>query len=389
MRKKATNKMTAARSLPARGNGPKTKRRDLADRIIALIEEARGKVAKAANVALVYAYYEVGRMIVEDEQGGKKRAEYGKAQLATLSRRLTDRFGRGWSADNLERMRKFFLMYSSSTEISANQLRKSAGTDRGKEIRKPVAEIQVDSRNPVRYIPKFTLSWSHYLVLMRIENPAERRFYEIEATENGWDLDELKRQFKSSLYERLALSRDKKGVLELSKRGQVVSKPEDVIKDPYVLEFLGLEEKERYSETELESRIIEHVEQFILEMGKGFIRVGRQVRFTFQEKHFRVDLVFYNRILRCFVLVDLKTGELTHGDIGQMMMYVNYYDRKVKLQEENPSIGILLCADKDDAIVEMTLPKGRHRIFASKYLTILPDKETLRALVRKQLACGE
>ncbi len=389
MKKKATNKMTAARSLPARGNGPKTKRRDLADRIIALIEEARGKVAKAANVALVYTYYEVGRMIVEDEQGGRKRAEYGKAQLATLSRRLTDRFGRGWSADNLERMRKFFLMYSSSTEISANQLRKSAGTDRGKEIRKPVAEIQVDSRNPVRYIPKFTLSWSHYLVLMRIENPAERRFYEIEATENGWDLDELKRQFKSSLYERLALSRDKKGVLELSKRGQVVSKPEDVIKDPYVLEFLGLEEKERYSETELESRIIEHVEQFILEMGKGFIRVGRQVRFTFQEKHFRVDLVFYNRILRCFVLVDLKTGELTHGDIGQMMMYVNYYDRKVKLQEENPSIGILLCADKDDAIVEMTLPKGRHRIFASKYLTILPDKETLRALVRKQLACGE
>ena len=389
MKKKAANKMTAARSLPARGNGPKTKRRDLADRIIALIEEARGKVAKAANVALVYTYYEVGRMIVEDEQGGKKRAEYGKAQLATLSRRLTDRFGRGWSADNLERMRKFFLMYSSSTEISANQLRKSAGTDRGKEIRKPVAEIQVDSRNPVRYIPKFTLSWSHYLVLMRIENPAERRFYEIEATENGWDLGELKRQFKSSLYERLALSRDKKGVLELSKRGQVVSKPEDVIKDPYVLEFLGLEEKECYSETELESRIIEHVEQFILEMGKGFIRVGRQVRFTFQEKHFRVDLVFYNRILRCFVLVDLKTGELTHGDIGQMMMYVNYYDRKVKLPEENPSLGILLCADKDDAIVEMTLPKGRHRIFASKYLTVLPDKETLRALVRKQLACGE
>ncbi len=389
MKKKATNKMTAARSLPARGNGPKTKNRDLAERIITLVEEAKRKVVSAVNVALVYTYYEVGRMIVEEEQCGKKRAEYGKAQLATLSRRLTDRFGRGWSADNLERMRKFFLMYSSSTEISANQLRKSAGTDRGKEIRKPVAEIQVDSRNPVCYIPKFTLSWSHYLVLMRIENPAERRFYEIEATENGWDLDELKRQFKSSLYERLALSRDKKGVLELSKRGQVVSKPEDVIKDPYVLEFLGLEEKERYSETELESKIIEHVEQFILEMGKGFIRVGRQVRFTFQEKHFRVDLVFYNRILRCFVLVDLKTGELTHGDIGQMMMYVNYYDRKVKLPEENPSIGILLCADKDDAIVEMTLPKGRHRIFASKYLTILPDKETLRALVRKQLGGGE
>jgi predicted nuclease of restriction endonuclease-like (RecB) superfamily len=218
-----------------------------------------------------------------------------------------------------------------------------------------------------------------------MDNPDERRFYEIEAAENGWDLDELKRQFNSSLYERLALSRDKKGVLELSKRGQIVRKPEDVVKDPYVLEFLGLEEKARYSETELESRIIEHVEQFILEMGKGFILVGRQVRFTFEEKHFRVDLVFYNRILRSFVVVDLKTGELTHQDIGQMQMYVNYYDRMVKLPEENPTIGILLCADKNDAIVEMTLPQGSKRIFASKYMTVLPDKETLRLLVRKQL----
>ena len=220
---------------------------------------------------------------------------------------------------------------------------------------------------------------------MRMDNPDERRFYEIEAAENGWDLDELKRQFNSSLYERLALSRDKKGVLELSKRGQIVRKPEDVVKDPYVLEFLGLEEKARYSETELESRIIEHVEQFILEMGKGFILVGRQVRFTFEEKHFRVDLVFYNRILRSFVVVDLKTVELTHQNIGQMQMYVNYYDRMVKLPEENPTIGILLCADKNDAIVEMTLPQGSKRIFASKYMTVLPDKETLRLLVRKQL----
>ena len=161
--------------------------------------------------------------------------------------------------------------------------------------------------------------------------------------------------------------------------------PADGIRDPYVLEFLGLEEKARYSETELESRIIEHVEQFILEMGKGFILVGRQVRFTFEEKHFRVDLVFYNRILRSFVVVDLKTGELTHQNIGQMQMYVNYYDRMVKLPEENPTIGILLCADKNDAIVEMTLPQGSKRIFASKYMTVLPDKETLRLLVRKQL----
>lgn len=363
-------------------------KRNLADRVIALVEDARKRVATAANVALVYTYYEVGRMIVEDEQGGKKRAAYGKAQLATLSRKLTDRFGRGWSVDNLQRMRGFYLQYSSS-EIYANHLRKLSDKKLGRKSANELRNLDVsqDSANVVHTIPQFALSWSHYLVLMRIENPDERRFYEIEAVENGWGLEELKRQFKSSLYERLALSRDKKGVLALSKHGQVVAKPEDVIKDPYVLEFLGLEEKERYSETELESRIIGNVEQFILEMGKGFILVGRQVRFTFQEKHFRVDLVFYNRILRCFVLVDLKTGELTHGDVGQMMMYVNYYDRKVKLADENPSIGILLCADKDDAIVEMTLPEKNRQIFASKYLTVLPDKEMLRKLVKRQLDC--
>ena len=350
-------------------------KRNLAERIIAIVEDARKKVVAAANVALVYTYYEVGRMIVEDEQGGKKRAAYGKEQLIDLSHKLTQRFGKGWSAENLRLMRKLFLMYSGEIQNVVLEIEGSC-----KENQKSVLDFS-DQVYP------FRLSWSHYLVLMRIENPDERRFYEIEATENGWGLDELKRQFKSSLYERLALSRDKKGVLALSKHGQVVAKPEDVIKDPYVLEFLGLEEKERYSETELESRIIGNVEQFILEMGKGFILVGRQVRFTFQEKHFRVDLVFYNRILRCFVLVDLKTGELTHGDVGQMMMYVNYYDRKVKLADENPSIGILLCADKDDAIVEMTLPEKNRQIFASKYLTVLPDKEMLRKLVKRQLDC--
>lgn len=364
----------------------------LADRVIALVEEARKRVVATANVALVYTYYEVGRMIVADEQGGRKRAEYGRKQLDDLSRKLTERFGRGWSVDNLERMRGFFLAYS-VPEISATPLRKSDGGGKSATVLRKLpgrntGAVASNSSTTVGPMPEFTLSWSHYLVLMRIENPDERRFYEIEAAENGWSLAELKRQFNSSLYERLALSRDKKGVLALSQRGQLVARPEDAIKDPYVLEFLGLEEKARYSESELESRIIEHIEQFLLEMGKGFIKVGRQVRFTFQEKHFKVDLVFYNRILRCFVLVDLKTGELTHGDIGQMQMYVNYYDRKVKLPDENPSIGILLCADKDDAIVEMTLPEDNRRIFASKYLTVLPDKETLRRLVRKQLEEG-
>ena len=385
MKKRMSTGRAVGSVVPARKNAVKAKKAGLAERVIALVEEARGKVAKTANVALVYTYYEVGRMIVEDEQGGKKRAAYGKAQLADLSRKLTERFGKGWSVPNLKLMRQLFVVYSNSLNAvypiaDVGMSKVSSRESKGRTMENQ--NVVLDFRN--RGYP-FRLSWSHYLVLMRIENPDERRFYEIEAAENGWDLPELKRQFKSSLYERLALGRDKKGVLELSKRGQVVSKPEDVIKAPYVLEFLGLEERERYSETELESRIIEHVEQFILEMGKGFIRVGRQVRFTFQEKYFRVDLVFYNRILRCFVLVDLKTGELTHGDVGQMMMYVNYYDRKVKMADENPSIGILLCADKDDAIVEMTLPEKNRQIFASKYLTVLPDKEALRALVRKQL----
>ena len=366
----------------------KVKKVDLAERIITLVEEAKRKVVSAVNVALVYTYYEVGRMIVEEEQGGKKRAQYGKAQLQELSRKLTTQLGKGWSVENLTLMRKLFVVYSQEIQNAVLDIPSDSVTPVN-----PIGESKKASQskivNGVYEIKKepypFRLSWSHYLVLMRIDNPDERRFYEIEAAENGWDLDELKRQFNSSLYERLALSRDKKGVLELSKKGQIVKKPEDVVKDPYVLEFLGLEEKTRYSETELESRIIEHVEQFMLEMGKGFILVGRQVRFTFEEKHFRVDLVFYNRILRSFVVVDLKTGELTHQDIGQMQMYVNYYDRMVKMAEENPTIGILLCADKNDAIVEMTLPQGPKRIFASKYMTVLPDKETLRSLVRKQL----
>ena len=352
----------------------KAKKVDLAERIITLVEEAKRKVVSAVNVALVYTYYEVGRMIVEEEQGGKKRAEYGKELLKVLSHRLTNRFGRGWSVDNLQRMRELYLVYS-PTEIYAKQLRKS--NESGKSANR--------LRRLSRIVPQFKLSWSHYLKLMRIDDPDERRFYEIEAVENRWGLAELQRQFDSALYQRLALSRDKKKVLALAKTGQIVEKPEDVIKDPYVLEFLGLPEQAMYSESELEQRLIDHLSDFLLERGKGFAFVGRQVRITFNEHHFWIDLVFYNRFLRCFVLFDLKIGELKHQDIGQMQMYVNYYDRKVKLPDENPSIGILLCADKDDAIVEMTLPENNKRIFASKYLTVLPDKETLRSLVRKQL----
>lgn len=216
---------------------------------------------------------------------------------------------------------------------------------------------------------------------MRIENIDERHFYEIEAAKNDWSLSELKRQFNSSLYERLALSRDKEEVSKLAKEGQMIESPQDIVKDPYVLEFLGLPELVAYSESDLETHIIDNLQKFLLELGKGFTFVGRQVRFTFDEEHFRVDLVFFNRLLKCFVLLDLKIGELKHQDIGQMQMYVNYYDRKVKLEDENSTIGIILCKDKKQSIIEMTLPENNNQIFASKYQTVLPSKEELKKLL--------
>ena len=223
------------------------------------------------------------------------------------------------------------------------------------------------------------------LKLMRIDNIDERHFYEIESAKNDWSLTELKRQYDSSLYERILLSTDKDKVYLLSQEGQVIEKSGDMVKDPYVLEFLGLPELPEYSETDLESKIIDHLQAFLLELGTGFAFIGRQVRFTFEEEHFRVDLVFYNRLLRCFVLFDLKIGELKHQDIGQMQMYVNYYDRKVKLPDENPTIGIILCKDKNQSIVEMTLPEDNSQIFASKYQTVLPSKEELQRLLDDQI----
>jgi len=227
---------------------------------------------------------------------------------------------------------------------------------------------------------EFKLSYSHYIFLSRIQNIDERNFYEIEAVKNNWSLRELKRQFDSALFERVALSKDKQKVKELSKKGQIIEKPKDLIKEPYILEFLGLEEKSHYSENELEQKLIDKLEHFLLELGRGFTFVARQKKFSFDEEHFRVDLVFYNRLLRCFVLIDLKIGKLKHQDLGQMMMYVNYFDRFEKTEDENPTIGIILCKDKNETLVELTLPKDS-QIFASKYQTILPNKEELKKLL--------
>jgi predicted nuclease of restriction endonuclease-like (RecB) superfamily len=239
------------------------------------------------------------------------------------------------------------------------------------------------SQSPIRISSdtKAALSWTHYLVLIRIENKEERSFYEIESLHNNWSVRELKRQYNTSLYERLALSRDKQGIKQLVEKGQLIEKPIDLLKDPYVLEFLDLPEQHQYSESELESAIIDKLEHFLLELGKGFTFVARQFRMTMDEKHFRADLVFYNRLLKCFVVIDLKIGELTHQDLGQMQMYVNYHDRFVKLPEENKTIGIILCKQKSNVLVEITLPENNDQIFAGQYQTILPDKQTFIQLL--------
>ena len=350
----------------------------LAEQIAVLIENAKQHIVTAVNSTMVVAYYEIGRMIVEHEQKGEQRAAYGKGLLKELSKRLTNRFGRGFSVDNLENMRRFYSTYSNEV-ISETASRESVAQK--SETLSRISETAPTNLQTLSV--KFTLSWSHYLFLMRITNPKERKFYEAEAASERWSLRELKRQFDSALYERLALSRDKKAIAEISQKGVIVECPEDIVKDPYILEFLGLPEDSRYSESDLEQRLIDELQHFLLELGKGYTFVGRQERLTFDEQHFYVDLVFFNRLLQCFVLIDLKIGGVTHQDLGQMQMYVNYYDRKVKLATENPTVGILLCKEKNNAVVEMTLPEDNTQIFASKYETVLPRKEDLQRLLNR------
>jgi predicted nuclease of restriction endonuclease-like (RecB) superfamily len=334
-----------------------------------LVQAARASAARQVNALVLLTRFEVGRRIVVHEQGGEHRAEYGKAVLQTLSDALTKEFGRGWSVDNLTLMRRFYLGYRERLPISETPSRIS-GPGRDQPISETLSRISTPA-------PPFTLSWSHYVFLVGIDDEAERAFYEVEATRSGWSLRELRRQFDTSLYERLALSRDKDGVRALAVKGQVVEKPADLLRDPYVLEFLGLEERPRYSESDLEARIIDKLEHFLLELGKGFLFEGRQRRFTFDDEHYYVDLVFYNRLLRCFVLVDLKIGKITHQDLGQMQMYVNFYDRHAKLADEGPTVGIILCKKKHDALVEITLPEGAN-VHAREYRLVLPSKADLR-----------
>ncbi|MCY4614740.1 MAG: PDDEXK nuclease domain-containing protein [Nitrospira sp.] len=352
-------------------------------------EETRRSASHAVDRSLVVRNYLFGWYIVEYEQHGADRAKYGAQTLRTLSSVLKARIGRGFSVDALERMRRFYLLYghilseNPAREKSATLLRISGGRviseTASRKLPDPVMELpEILQALSAQLVKRFTLGWSHYVTLLTIDSAEERRFYELEAVDNGWSVRELERQIASSLYERLALSRDKKEIRRLASEGQLIEKASDLIKNPLVLEFLGLEEKPVYSENELETAIIDRLQQFLLELGKGFLFEARLKRFTFDNSHFRVDLVFYNRLLRCYVLIDLKRGELTHQDLGQMQMYVNYFDRYVKTEDELPTVGIVLCGRKNDAVVELTLPEEAN-IYASKYQLYLPSKQELAA----------
>ncbi|MDR2713896.1 MAG: PDDEXK nuclease domain-containing protein [Clostridiales bacterium] len=352
------------------------------DNVAKIIENARSFVGRTTNLTMCITYYEVGRMIVKEEQGGEARAEYGKGLLVKLSAYLIERVGKGFSVSTLTNARKFYSVYSPS--ISQAMLTKSENGEfsQNQKSQAMLTKLangefgQIKQSMLIESYP-FTLSWSHYLILMRIKNDDERRFYEIEAARQHWDYRYLGRQYGSSLYERLALSREKDEVMKLAKEGQVLENPRDILKNPLALDFLDLDESFGYSEGDLEAAIISKLQDFLLELGKGFLFEAKQKRFTFNEKHFWVDLVTYNRLLKCYVLIDLKTDMLEHRDLGQMQMYVHYFDRHVKLPDEKPTVGILLCKEKDDAVVELTLPEGEN-IYASEYSLYLPDKSLLQ-----------
>lgn len=356
-------------------------------------EAMQTQAARSVNIGLVVRNWLFGWYIVEYQQNGADRAEYGERFIEALSEKLKEQGIKGCSSTRLKLYRLFYqqrkqIRPTPSVE-SDNLLEYSAlrisptVSDEFNKIRQTLSgELDqipqtVSAQSFFQLMGAFKLSWSHYVVLLTLDDPAERSFYEIEAAANSWSVRELERQIESSLYQRLALSRDQDEIKRLAKEGQIVEKAADLIKNPLVLEFLGLEERASYSEEELETAIIDKLEQFLLELGKGFLFEARQKRFTFDNDHFYVDLVFYNRLLRCYVLLDLKRDKLTHQDLGQMQMYVNHFDRHVKTDDEAPTVGIVLCHRKNDALVELTLPENAN-IYASKYQLYLPSKNELK-----------
>ena len=312
-----------------------------------LVINSRNKVYHTVNTEMLNLYWNIGKVIMEIQQG-EERASYGDTVLEKLSKKLTNEFGKGFSSRNLRTMRKFYLMYPIWKTVSAK------------------------------------LSWSHYLELIKIDDELKRNFYLNECINSKWSVRELQRQRDSLLYERLTISANKEKILELSEKGQILKTSKDLVKDPFVLEFLDIKENTDYLESDLEKNIIEHIKDFLLELGEGFSYVGNQIRLTLEEAHFYPDLVFYNRLLRCFVIIDLKIGKVTHQDIGQMQMYVNYYDREIKQADEKPTVGILLSTNKNETIVKYTLPEDNKTIFSSEYKLHMPTEQELITAVEEE-----
>ena len=343
-----------------------------------LIDSARSSMGQMANTITVITSFFLGRYIFEQEQQGEERARYGSKIIDSLSNYLTQEYGRGFSRSNVAGMRQFYMTYRDRD----NEIIQSTIGQLGRASE--IVQLGIGQLDQLNQKMPFKLSWTHYQVLMRIQNKDERDFYEKEAIRSNWNVPTLKRQFHSSLYERLALSRDKNDVMRLANEGAQPYKAEDILHTPYVLEFAGLEDKASYHESDLEAAVIGKMQKFLLELGKGFLFEQRQKRFTFHDKNFYVDLVLYNRLLKCYVLIDFKIDELTHQDLGQMQMYANYYDRYEKVEGENPTIGILLCKQSDKALVDLTLPENAN-IYAKEYKLYLPDKGLLQKKLKEWL----
>jgi predicted nuclease of restriction endonuclease-like (RecB) superfamily len=352
-------------------------------RICDILTAARTGVARTVNTAQVLSNWLIGREIVEAEQQGKYRADYGENLLKNLAQQLKQDFGAGYSYSNLKYIRQFYLVFPqllAAEEIGHAVRDQSLSGSNIAGLSNPNPSWQPGQLHP-------NLSWTHYRTLMRVEQPEARAFYEIEALKNNWSARELERQINSFLFERLAKSLDKEGLMQLATQGQIIQQPTDVFKDPVVIEFLGLPESPRLTESDLETALIGNLQAFLLELGKGFAFVSRQERITLDDDHFYIDLVFYHTILKCYILIDLKVGKLTHGDLGQLQLYVNYYDQERCAVNDNPTLGLILCSDKNDAVVKYTLgPEQHHKIFASRYKLHLPTEAELKAELLREVS---
>lgn len=358
----------------------------LFDHVVSILEQAKAKVVQTVNSEMIIAYWLIGREIVQAVQGGEERAEYGKQIIKDLSVQLNNKYGKGFSTTNLWYFRQFYVIYSNrKPEI----LHKPCGElDSEGKLHKACGvldnmSLAVEKSGSIQGFSP-ALSWSHYRALAKVEHKNERLFYEIEAEKERWSVPVLERQIHSFLFARLLKSRDKNGVLKLATEGQVIEMPVDTIKDPYVLDFLGLPDSKQFHESKIESAIIDNLQSFLLELGKGFAFVARQKRLQYEDTFFYVDLVFYNCILKCYVLIDLKTGQLTHQNVGQMDSYVRMYDDLFIAKDDNPTIGLILCSEKNEAIARYSVLNSSKQLFASKYMLYLPTEEELEHELKRE-----